>query len=194
MGDCSRHNVTRLWHVSFPRTCHVPTSLKVSTFQLSKLEERLKTGHWHPGEGPGRSDSVIRTRCAEGSGERSGAIAKHCSPQAAVQHFLESVKKTSGNPAQEVAVQSFDHASWGCRASQVMHQCELSLLALGETGKCADLGHLGENWKFVDPLCRYADLSGVPGFCDVLLNQLESQQEAGGTLAKHAVRDSTDPV
>ncbi|CAE7627941.1 CAND1 [Symbiodinium pilosum] len=61
--------------------------------------------------------------------------------KAAVQHFLESVKKTSGNPAQEV-----------------MHQCELSLLALGETGK-------------------YADLSGVPGFCDVLLHQLESQQD-----------------
>ncbi|CAE7776486.1 CAND1 [Symbiodinium sp. CCMP2456] len=39
-----------------------------------------------------------------------------------------------------------------------MHQCELSLLALGETGK-------------------YVDLSGVPGFCDVLLHQLESQQD-----------------
>jgi len=61
--------------------------------------------------------------------------------KAAAQHFLETVKKTSGNPAPEV-----------------MHQCELSLLALGETGK-------------------YADLSGVPGFCDVLLNQLESQQD-----------------
>lgn len=61
--------------------------------------------------------------------------------KAAVQHFLESVKKTSGNPAPEV-----------------MHQCELSLLALGETGK-------------------YVDLSGVPGFCDVLLRQLESQQD-----------------
>eukprot|EP00440_Ansanella_granifera_P031831 gb/GFBE01034542.1/.p1 GENE.gb/GFBE01034542.1/~~gb/GFBE01034542.1/.p1 ORF type:complete len:1280 (+),score=324.01 gb/GFBE01034542.1/:1-3840(+) len=61
--------------------------------------------------------------------------------QASVQHFLESVKQNSGNPAPEA-----------------VHQCELSLLALGETGK-------------------YSDLSGVPGFCDVLLRQLESQQD-----------------
>eukprot|EP00441_Pelagodinium_beii_P034026 CAMPEP_0197642028 /NCGR_PEP_ID=MMETSP1338-20131121/15800_1 /TAXON_ID=43686 ORGANISM="Pelagodinium beii, Strain RCC1491" /NCGR_SAMPLE_ID=MMETSP1338 /ASSEMBLY_ACC=CAM_ASM_000754 /LENGTH=1271 /DNA_ID=CAMNT_0043215093 /DNA_START=14 /DNA_END=3826 /DNA_ORIENTATION=+ len=61
--------------------------------------------------------------------------------QAAVNHFLESVKKTSGNPAPEA-----------------MQQCELSLLVLGETGK-------------------YADLSAVPGFCEVLLMQLDSPQD-----------------
>ncbi|CAJ1379573.1 unnamed protein product [Effrenium voratum] len=61
--------------------------------------------------------------------------------KAAVQHFLEIIRKTSGNPSPEVT-----------------HQCELSLLALGETGK-------------------YIDLSGVPGFCEVLLQQLESQQD-----------------
>eukprot|EP00930_Biecheleria_cincta_P085975 TRINITY_DN75343_c0_g1_i1.p1 TRINITY_DN75343_c0_g1~~TRINITY_DN75343_c0_g1_i1.p1 ORF type:complete len:1277 (-),score=337.39 TRINITY_DN75343_c0_g1_i1:197-4027(-) len=61
--------------------------------------------------------------------------------KAAVQHFLDSVKQTSGNEALEA-----------------MHQCELSLLALGETGK-------------------YADLSGMPGFCETLLMQLDSQQD-----------------
>mmetsp|Transcript_3606 Transcript_3606/g.5600 ORF Transcript_3606/g.5600 Transcript_3606/m.5600 type:complete len:1280 (-) Transcript_3606:211-4050(-) len=61
--------------------------------------------------------------------------------QGAVQHFLSVVQQTSGNAAPEA-----------------VHQCELSLLALGETGK-------------------YTDLSGVPGFCDALLRQLESQQD-----------------
>jgi len=61
--------------------------------------------------------------------------------KAAVQHFLESVRKTAGNSSPEA-----------------VHQCELSLLALGETGK-------------------YSDLSAVPGFCDVLLQQLESPQD-----------------
>jgi len=61
--------------------------------------------------------------------------------QGAVQHFLESVKKTSGGATPEA-----------------IHQCELSLLVLGETGK-------------------YADLSAVPGFCEVLLMQLDSPQD-----------------
>merc|ERR1740129_152256 len=39
-----------------------------------------------------------------------------------------------------------------------VQQCELSLLALGETGK-------------------YMDLSGTPGFCETLLRQLESSQD-----------------
>merc|ERR1711953_103965 len=42
---------------------------------------------------------------------------------------------------------------------QAIQQCELSLLALGETGK-------------------YSDLSQTPGFCDTLLRQLESNQDA----------------
>jgi len=58
-----------------------------------------------------------------------------------VQHFLGIVRQTSASPSAE-AVQ----------------QCELSLLALGETGK-------------------YTDLSQTPGFCDTLLQQLESTQD-----------------
>jgi len=42
--------------------------------------------------------------------------------------------------------------------AQAVQQCELSLLALGETGK-------------------YMDLSGTPGFCDTLLKQLDSSQD-----------------
>lgn len=59
----------------------------------------------------------------------------------AVQHFLGNIQKCAPNPTPE-AVQ----------------QCELSLLALGETGK-------------------YADLSATPGFCDTLLKQLESSSD-----------------
>jgi len=59
----------------------------------------------------------------------------------AVQHFLGNVRQCSGTVGPE-AVQ----------------QCELSLLALGETGK-------------------YTDLSQTPGFCDTLLRQLESSQD-----------------
>eukprot|EP00438_Fugacium_kawagutii_P025910 Skav200616 [mRNA] locus=scaffold4360:17183:36587:- [translate_table: standard] len=53
---------------------------------------------------------------------QTGALSSMCArdllTQAAVQHFLESVRKTAGNASPEV-----------------IHQCELSLLALGETGK-----------------------------------------------------------
>jgi len=59
----------------------------------------------------------------------------------AVQHFLTTVQKCSGGTTPE-AVQ----------------QCELSLLALGETGK-------------------YTDLSQTPNFCETLLRQLESPQD-----------------
>mmetsp|Transcript_8430 Transcript_8430/g.22915 ORF Transcript_8430/g.22915 Transcript_8430/m.22915 type:complete len:1277 (-) Transcript_8430:93-3923(-) len=59
----------------------------------------------------------------------------------AVQHFLAVVQKCSG-PGPPEAVQ----------------QCELSLLALGETGK-------------------YTDLSQTPGFCETLLRQLEHDQD-----------------
>mmetsp|Transcript_77181 Transcript_77181/g.213364 ORF Transcript_77181/g.213364 Transcript_77181/m.213364 type:complete len:1277 (-) Transcript_77181:133-3963(-) len=59
----------------------------------------------------------------------------------AVQHFLTTVKQCSGSPAPET-----------------VQQCELSLLALGETGK-------------------YTDLSATPGFCETLLRQLESAQD-----------------
>eukprot|EP00931_Biecheleriopsis_adriatica_P101392 TRINITY_DN76542_c0_g1_i1.p1 TRINITY_DN76542_c0_g1~~TRINITY_DN76542_c0_g1_i1.p1 ORF type:complete len:1272 (-),score=340.55 TRINITY_DN76542_c0_g1_i1:76-3891(-) len=75
--------------------------------------------------------------------------------KAAVVHFLESVKQTSKNPAVEA-----------------VHQCELSLLTLGESGK-------------------YADLSGVAGFCDVLLSQLESQQDEVRQAAALALGHAT---
>ncbi|CAK0901802.1 unnamed protein product, partial [Prorocentrum cordatum] len=60
---------------------------------------------------------------------------------AAVQHFLGTIQQCAPSPAPE-AVQ----------------QVELSLLALGETGK-------------------YTDLSSTPGFCDTLLKQLESSSD-----------------
>jgi len=56
----------------------------------------------------------------------------------AIRHFLAKVQQCGANPSPEEA-----------------QQCELSLLALGETGKSADL-------------------SGTPGFCESLLKQLES--------------------
>jgi len=56
----------------------------------------------------------------------------------AIQHFLSTIQECPANPPADVA-----------------HQCELSLLALGETGK-------------------YMDLSQTPGFCETLLRQLES--------------------
>lgn len=63
--------------------------------------------------------------------------------QAAVQHFLAIVQQF--NPPTEPP-------------TEAVHQCELSLLTLGETGK-------------------YNDFSAVPGFCDALLRQLDSQQD-----------------
>mmetsp|Transcript_74560 Transcript_74560/g.230433 ORF Transcript_74560/g.230433 Transcript_74560/m.230433 type:complete len:1277 (+) Transcript_74560:76-3906(+) len=59
----------------------------------------------------------------------------------AVQFFLGSVQKCSGSATPEA-----------------IQQCELSLLALGETGK-------------------YTDLSQTPSFCETLLRQLESSQD-----------------
>jgi len=59
----------------------------------------------------------------------------------AITHFLGVIRQCSSSPAPEA-----------------IQQCELSLLALGETGK-------------------YADLSQTAGFCDTLLRQLESSQD-----------------
>jgi len=59
----------------------------------------------------------------------------------AIQHFLTTIQHCGASPSTERA-----------------HQCELSLLALGETGK-------------------FMDLSQTPGFCDTLLRQLESPQD-----------------
>jgi len=59
----------------------------------------------------------------------------------AIQHFLVTIQQCSGTTATEA-----------------VHQCELSLLALGETGK-------------------YVDLSATPSFCDTVLRQLESSQD-----------------
>jgi len=61
--------------------------------------------------------------------------------QKAIQHFLVTIQQCGTSPA-----------------SEAVQQCELSLLALGETGK-------------------YMDLSSTPGFCDTLLNQLQSSQD-----------------
>jgi cullin-associated NEDD8-dissociated protein 1 len=58
-----------------------------------------------------------------------------------IQHFLQIIQGCSATPAPEAVL-----------------QCELSLLALGETGK-------------------YTDLSQTPGFCDTLLKQLGSNQD-----------------
>mmetsp|Transcript_22006 Transcript_22006/g.62883 ORF Transcript_22006/g.62883 Transcript_22006/m.62883 type:complete len:1274 (-) Transcript_22006:103-3924(-) len=59
----------------------------------------------------------------------------------AIQHFIATVQQCPASPSPEEA-----------------QQCELSLLALGETGK-------------------YADLSGTHGFCETILKQLESHQD-----------------
>lgn len=59
----------------------------------------------------------------------------------AIHHFLQTIQECSSNPQAEV-----------------IQQCELSLLALGETGK-------------------YMDLSQTAGFCETLLRQLESNQD-----------------
>merc|ERR1712176_457066 len=59
----------------------------------------------------------------------------------AVQHFLATIQQAGATPSAEA-----------------VHQTELSLLALGETGK-------------------YTDLSATPGFCETLLRQLESTQD-----------------
>jgi cullin-associated NEDD8-dissociated protein 1 len=57
----------------------------------------------------------------------------------AVQHFLGNIQKSAGSP-------------------EAIHQTELALLTLGETGK-------------------YMDLSQTPAFCQTLLQQLESSQD-----------------
>lgn len=59
----------------------------------------------------------------------------------AIQHFLSNIQQYSSSSGAEA-----------------VRQCELSLLALGETGK-------------------YIDLSGTAGFCETLLRQLESPQD-----------------
>jgi len=59
----------------------------------------------------------------------------------AIQHFLGKIKQCGASPGPEAA-----------------QQCELSLLALGETGKTMDLSH-------------------TPDFCETLLQQLESSQD-----------------
>lgn len=59
----------------------------------------------------------------------------------AVQHFLATIQQTGASPSPDAIMQA-----------------ELSLLALGESGK-------------------YMDLSQTPGFCETLLRQLESQHD-----------------
>jgi cullin-associated NEDD8-dissociated protein 1 len=74
---------------------------------------------------------------------------------------LASVISASEKDVQEQAVRHFLSAVQDCPAApgpEQVQQCELALLALGETGK-------------------YMDLSGTPGFCDTLLKQLQSSQD-----------------
>jgi len=74
---------------------------------------------------------------------------------------LAAVVSSSTKDVQTTAIQTFLGTIQQCSASpspEGVHQCELSLLALGETGK-------------------YMDLSQTPGFSGTLLGQLESSQD-----------------
>mmetsp|Transcript_75753 Transcript_75753/g.190487 ORF Transcript_75753/g.190487 Transcript_75753/m.190487 type:complete len:1276 (-) Transcript_75753:95-3922(-) len=76
---------------------------------------------------------------------------------------LAAVVSSSAADVQTKAIQNFLSKIQQCSAAAstevlAMQQCELSLLALGETGK-------------------HTDLSQTPGFCDTVLRQLESPQD-----------------
>lgn len=74
---------------------------------------------------------------------------------------LAAVVSSSAKDVQAGAIRGFlqnIQESAAATGPEAVQQCELSLLALGETGK-------------------YMDLSGTPGFCDTLLRQLESTQD-----------------
>eukprot|EP00929_Paragymnodinium_shiwhaense_P075115 TRINITY_DN3840_c0_g2_i1.p1 TRINITY_DN3840_c0_g2~~TRINITY_DN3840_c0_g2_i1.p1 ORF type:complete len:1278 (-),score=399.72 TRINITY_DN3840_c0_g2_i1:105-3938(-) len=74
---------------------------------------------------------------------------------------LAAVVSSSAPDVQSRAIQHFLSTIQSCSSSSSLEgfqQCELALLALGETGK-------------------YMDLSGTPGFCETLLKQLESTQD-----------------
>merc|ERR1712151_1107686 len=95
--------------------------------------------------------SVVASLQAQAQRHVIGTLAKGLA--AVVSSSSDAVKKDAVNQFLMIVEQCGSSSDGNASA-----QCELALLALGETGK-------------------YMDLSGVPTFCDTLLRQLENQQD-----------------